>query len=204
MGVLLGGGEQGANKEPGMRFAAVCATALLLASCGKPREPFAVFKQVHDFQLTADTGQPFESAKELKGKVWLADFIYSSCPGPCPRMSSQMAQVQKAIQGLQDARLVSFTVDPKRDTPEKLSAYAGYYGAQPGRWFFLTGGREVLEKLSLEAFQLSRITDQLDHSTRFALVDRQGRVRKYYMTTEGFNAGEIAGDMKALLEEQGS
>jgi protein SCO1/2 len=178
--------------------------AMTLAACSKPKLPLGSFKTVEDFALISQTGEAFHGSEQLKGKVWIANFIFTSCPGPCPRMSSQMSQVQKAVEDLADARLVSFTVDPKRDTPQILAGYAKYYGAKPGRWFFLTGAREDLDKLSFSTFQLSRVTDQMDHSTRFVLVDRNGRIRKYYETTENFRPADIAADAKILLEESGS
>ena len=96
---------------------------------------------ISDFTLTDQTGASFASKPMLKGRVWVANFMFTNCPGPCPRMSSQMHQVQTALAG-QDVRLVSMTVDPDRDTPQQLAKYAAFYSAQPGVWYFLTGPRE--------------------------------------------------------------
>jgi cytochrome oxidase Cu insertion factor (SCO1/SenC/PrrC family) len=181
------------------RAAAIHLLCLSLYSCHR-REPLGEFNAVPDFELTDQSGARFESALQLKGKVWIADFIFTNCAGPCPRMGSQMRQVQSALTGQPGIRLVSFSVDPKRDTPEVLSAYAKRYSAQPGRWFFLTGSPDTLNKLSLEAFMLSRVSDQLDHSTRFALVDRQGKVRKYYETTEPRAIPDLIADARELAE----
>src|SRR5580704_16173869 len=76
---------------------------------------------VPDFTLTDQSNQPFLSANALREKVWVADFIFTNCAGPCPRMSAQMRQVGAALHDLKDVRLVSFTVDPTRDTPSVLS-----------------------------------------------------------------------------------
>src|SRR3954468_16947746 len=112
--------------------AAVC---LLLAGCSS-RSTLPVFGTVPAFQLTDANGEDFGSAASLQGHVWVADFFFTNCPGPCPRMSSQMHQVQKALEG-SDARMVSMTVDPARDTPTVLTAYSQHFEAKPGVWFFL-------------------------------------------------------------------
>jgi len=182
-------------------FASICGLIILL-SCGPQPPRLQTFNTVPDFTLTAESRAPFHSAAELKGKVWLADFIFTTCMGPCPRMSSQMKQVQAATQHLNDLRLISFTVDPANDTPEVLAAYAKRYAAQKGRWTFLTGPPGTLHSLSMGTFMLGKVDgQQMDHSTRFVLVDRQGRVRKYYATTEGFEILDLVRDVKALLKE---
>ena len=163
-----------------MRLQAV-ALVLLLASCNTPRTPLPVYGHVADFQLTAQTGQPF-SSEALKGKIWVADFIFTSCTGPCSRMSSQMARVQRSTS--EEIRLVSFTVDPARDTPEALAAYAKRYQAQPERWWLLTGPQPMLHQVARESFKLSNVDGSLDHSTRFVLVDRAGQIRGYYDAVE--------------------
>lgn len=181
---------------------AILLLAALLDSCSARREPLEVFNTVPDFELTAHTGQPFQSARELKGKVWVANFIFTNCTGPCPRMGTQMRQVQKALAGdMPDVRFVSFTVDPKRDTPEVLAAYAKRFSAMDGRWFFLTGPPEKLNALSLDAFMLSKLNDQMDHSTRFALVDQAGRVRKYYDTHEPDSIPHLIADARDLAAQ---
>lgn len=174
--------------------------AALSCACARHREPLGEFNTVPDFELIDQTGASFSSVRELRGKVWVADFIFTNCTGPCPRMGSQMSQVQSALADLEAVRFVSFTVDPKRDTPEVLAVYARRFSAQPGRWFFLTGPAETLGELSLKAFMLSKLNDQMDHSTRFALVDRQGRVRKYYDTTEPRSIPDLIADARELAQ----
>ena len=131
---------------------------------------------VPEFTLTDQSGAAFDSGKALSGHVWIADFMFTNCPGPCPRMSSQMRQVQDALAGT-DARMVSLTIDPERDTPPVLSKYASYYSAKPGVWFFLTGDVKTLQNLDRDVFKLGDIDGSLEHSTRFVLVDRDSQVR---------------------------
>ena len=177
------------------------ASLLLLFSCllaCSHREPLGEFNTVPFFDLTDQSGVAFSSSTQLNGKVWIADFVFTHCTGPCPRMGTQMKQVQGALADVADVRLVSFTVDPQRDTPEVLAAYAKRYAAQPGRWFFLTGPADTLNEISRKAFMLSSLTSQMDHSTRFALVDRRGRVRKYYDTSEPTSIQDLIADARQL------
>src|SRR6266571_8372909 len=130
---------------------------------------------VPSFQFTNQNGQPFGLA-QLAGKIWIADFIYTTCPGQCPMISSRMSELQKPLQKT-DVHLVSFTVDPEKDTPEVLRRYAERLQAEPGRWDFLTGPKSAIYSLSRDGFKLA-VSDGSDeagipvHSTRLVLVDR--------------------------------
>jgi protein SCO1/2 len=181
-----------------MRFVSI-AVLLLLVGCSKPA-PLPVLGQVPGFTLTAESGQPFDR-KSLDGKVWVADFIYTTCPGPCPRMSSLMRQGQKASLMIPGVQLVSFTVDPEHDTPAVLAQYAVRYQADPNLWHFLTGPREALDHLARDAFKLSNVDGTLNHSTRLVLLDRQSRIRGYYGTTDDDPVVALVRDMKRVLAE---
>lgn len=159
------------------------------------------YASVPEFQLTDQTGAKFDSASALSGKVWVADFMFTNCPGPCPRMSSQMRQVQDGLAGT-DARMISLSIDPARDTPPVLAKYAAFYSAKPGVWYFLTGGVDTLQRLDRDVFKLGDIDGSLDHSTRFILVDRSGRVRGYYLTEEQDAIARVISDAKVLLKEK--
>lgn len=173
---------------------------LALAACAN-KAPLPILGQVPPFQLTSETGETFDR-KSLDGHVWVADFIFTSCPGPCPRMSSQMHQIQTATADAPDVKLVSFTVDPARDTPEVLTAYGKHFRAEPGRWYFLTGPETRLDEIGRGAFKLNRIDGSLDHSTRFVLVDRAARIRGYYASSDdGFPAGLLR-DLRQLEREK--
>lgn len=177
----------------GSSLAALAALQGCSARAGLPS--YAV---VPDFQLTDQDAAVFNSAQKLDKNVWIADFIYTTCPGPCPRMSSQMHQVQTALAGFGDVRLVSFTVDPKTDTPPVLKEYASHFEAGPGRWFFLTGPQDRLQYLSRNVFMLSDVGGNLQHSTRFVLIDKQSRVRGYYLTEEPDAIPRLIADAKML------
>lgn len=176
----------------------VLALAGCTASAGLPS-----YGLVPDFTLTDQSNQPFLSANTLRGKVWIADFIYTNCAGPCPRMSAQMRQVEQALlPDIKDLRVVSFTVDPARDTPEVLAKYAQRYEAQPGTWFFLTGPQATLHNLARNVFTLGDVNGDLEHSTRFVLVDRQSRIRGHYLTSDEDALPRLIADAKRVAKDR--
>lgn len=192
------------NRFPGRRPLAPGLLLLLLsvflAACVKPA-PLAVLGELPPFTLTADTGQPFDS-RALDGHIWVADFIFTTCDGPCPMMSSTMRRLQdQTAVEFPDVRFVSFTVDPKRDTPEVLAEYAKRYKRDPNRWFFLTGGQDALHDVSLKGFKLQSVDGSMTHSTRFALVDKQRRIRGYYITAEDGFQSKLIHDIRQLARE---
>jgi len=160
---------------------------------------------VPSFQFVNQNGQPFGSA-QLAGKIWIADFIYTTCPGPCPMISSRMSELQKPL-GKTDVHLVSFSVDPEKDTPDVLHRYAEKLQVEPGRWDFLTGPKSAIYKLSHDGFKLA-ISDGSDaqgipvHSTRIVLVDRHGQIRGYYDATEADAVTKLVADTNHLVREQ--
>jgi protein SCO1/2 len=181
-----------------LRFSLLCAL-VALSGCAR-RADLPSFGAVPAFRLTGQTDQSFDSTAELEGRVWVADFFFTHCPGPCPRMSSQMHQIQNALEG-SDIRLVSMTVDPARDTPAVLAEYSRHFGAKPNVWYFLTGPPADLNHLSKDVFKLGEVGGSLDHSTRFALVDRKSRIRGFYLTSEPDAIPRLIADARALLKE---
>jgi cytochrome oxidase Cu insertion factor (SCO1/SenC/PrrC family) len=144
---------------------------------------------VPEFCLVSQTGDSVRLG-ELRGRPWIADFIFTSCASSCPMMTGQLQALEKALADEPRIRLVSFSVDPERDTPARLAEYAAEYGARPERWLFLTGEKAALRQLSIEGFHLpagdatpedvARGAEAVMHSTRFVLVDAQGHIRGYY------------------------
>lgn len=171
----------------------------MLAGCQQADLPS--YGVVPDFVLTSETGEEFASKAALDGNVWVANFIFTTCHGPCPRMSSQMRHVQEAVKGSQGVRLVSFTIDPANDTPPVLADYARRYKAEPGLWHFLTGPQETLHSLKRNAFMLGSVDGSLEHSTRFVLVDKKSRIRGFYATDEAESIPKLIADIRALAKE---
>jgi protein SCO1/2 len=165
----------------------------------------SAYGKVPTFQLTNQNGQPFGSA-QLTGKIWIADFIYTTCPGPCPMISTRMGELQKPLEKT-DVHLVSFSVDPGKDTPDVLRKYADNLHADPKRWTFLTGTKSSIYKLSHDGFKLA-VSDGSEaegmpvHSTRMVLVDRHGEIRGYYDAIGPDAITELVADTNHLLREQ--
>ena len=148
------------------------------------------------FRLIDQTNSEFGS-QELKGKIAIINFIFTACPGTCPRQSEKMAEISKRLksQPVRDSiRLVTITVDPEADTPEVLTKYALRYEADPSLWKFLTGNREEIWRLSKEGFHMPVAENPNDslipiaHDSKFVLIDRLGKVRGYFdaLTDDGF------------------
>jgi protein SCO1/2 len=158
---------------------------------------------VPPFQLIDQNGESFGS-QQLLGKIWIADFVFTTCPGPCPLISSRMSETQKPLRDT-DIKLVSFSVDPEHDTPAVLLAYAAQWHAQPGRWHFLTGDKNTIYRLSRDGFKLATAEGGATgpiHSTRMVLVDRGGVIRGYYDATDADAVTRLLADTNRLLREQ--
>jgi len=169
------------------------------------RRTVSSYGAVPHFQLINQEGQPFDSAR-LAGKIWIADFIYTTCPGPCPMISTRMSELQEPLEKT-DVHLVSFSVDPEKDKPEVLRGYAEKLRADSKRWDFLTGPKSTIYKLSHDDFKLA-VSDGSDeagipvHSTRMVLVDRHGEIRGYYEATAADAVTRLLADTSHLLREQ--
>lgn len=187
-------------------------------------ETLADYGLVPDFRLT-ERGGSTVTLGDLRGRVWLANFIYTECTETCPIQSLQVQRLQEEFAGARDLRFVSITVDPKHDTPEVLSCYAGRYGADPERWLFLTGPKPAIHMLARDGFKLG-VSDTspaardgvsgwplgpgpafashgsgglILHSSRFILVDRQARIRAYHRTDDPDSLARLRENLRALL-----
>ena len=159
----------------------------------------AADQQLPDFSLTDQRGAPF-ALSDLQDKVWVADFIFTSCGTICPPMTIEMARLQDEF-AAEDLHFVSFSVDPERDTPEVLFRYADYYGADGDHWSFLTGQKEAIYQLAHEGFNLAtgHRGSEILHSTRFVLVDQNQQVRGYYDSRSKTHLQQLRRDMQTLL-----
>jgi protein SCO1/2 len=155
------------------------------------RQPLPVLAPVADFSLTNQNNTAVSLA-DLRGKVWVADIIFTRCPGPCLRMTRQMKELQDELPRDNSTRLVSLTTDADNDTPEVLKAYATKYGADAGRWMFLTGSKKQINNLAVDSLKLSavekkpeeRVTpeDLWVHSTIFVVIDKHAQLRAIFQT----------------------
>ncbi len=170
----------------------VCAAVLVLAStlagC-REEEPLPEMLPLGEFALLDQEGRPF-GLDDLRGKVSVVSFIFTSCPDICPVLTSQMANLHRRVHD-DDVRFVSVSVDPAQDTPARLREYAGQFRADPSRWSFLTTDQpEQMRGIIESAFRMpsgerqDRGDGRYDilHSPRFLLVDRRGVLRGLYET----------------------
>ena len=180
---------------------------LAIAARNRQAGPATLYEQpmpLPAFTLTDQDGKAV-SLDDLSGKVWIADFIFTRCPGMCPAMTSQMYLLQERLKGLpqwKDMHLVSITVDPAHDTPQRMKAYSEMTLAEPGRWLFLTGEHDAVRQLIRHGFKLvaddapAGAAEPIVHSSKFVLVDRDGGIRGYY-------DGLIHEDREALVADLG-
>jgi protein SCO1/2 len=164
------------------------------------------------FELTDQTGKPVHS-HELAGHVWIASFIYTTCPGPCPRVVQRQAEVQRELAGQGDLRAVSISVDPAADTPAVLAAYGGSRNIDPEHWKLLTGEPNAVIDLVRNGFRLAVArVDELEpdalssqgpvvHSVHLVLVDRAMQVRGFYESTDGEAMKRLVADARRLLRD---
>ncbi len=191
---------------------ALAASALALGAFARVllrREPPPVISQLPGFALLDGAGRPVTES-DLRGKPWVADFIFTRCAGACPAMTARMAALHRETSG--DVAFVSFTVDPAHDTPEVLARYARTVGAG-ANWLFLTGAQQDLYRLAVEGFKLgveevpaggqTQGDGPFLHSSHFVLVDGQGRVRGYYDSTEAEALARLRRDLAAVRAERG-
>jgi protein SCO1/2 len=193
-------------------------------------ERLGVYGTVPAFSLTERSGRPVRR-DDLRGSVWVANFVYTRCTDTCPLQSEQLRRIQTAFSGAPDLRLVSITVDPEHDTPAALRGYAGRYGAGE-RWWFLTGDKRAIYCLARDGFHLA-VTDPgaavpppceatawlerlgpaaawashgsgglVMHSDRLVLVDRAARIRAYHPASEPEASSRLMENLRRLLAER--
>ena len=191
-----------------MKFAAVIVLCLIiLTGCSTGAKiPKALNWDITDFQYVNQNGEPYGLA-DLKGKVWVADFMFTSCETVCPPMTANMARLQKmAKEEKLDVQFVSFSVDPTVDTPDILKTYIQKYTTDTSNWTLLTGySQEEIEGFAKESFQAlvdkpdTTTTNQVTHGTSFYLVDQNGKVMKKYSGISNTPYEDIIRDIKRLL-----
>ncbi|RKQ14066.1 SCO family protein [Oceanobacillus bengalensis] len=178
---------------------------IFLVACGEELET-NMSKEVMDFEFTTQDKEAL-ALEELKGEWWIADFIFTNCTTVCLPMTSNMSKIQdKMREENLGAQLISFSVDPKYDTPEVLKEYAESYQADLENWTFLTGyDFQTIKELSVKSFQSAlekppEGSDQVMHGTRFYLVNPEGEVVKNYKGVESESIEQIINDLKVVLK----
>jgi len=157
---------------------------------------------VPDFRLITQKGEPL-TLSDMKGKIWVADFIFTNCPTICPAMTQEMARLQSEFVA-DPVYFVSFSVDPERDTSSVLSRYAKAYGADDRRWHFLTGDKTRIYQLAEKGFSLAagHSGTEILHSARFVLITPDGNIYDYYDSRSKPALLRLRRDVKTLLEHE--
>jgi protein SCO1/2 len=190
------GGTKGCTSE-GVKLRLVLCL-LFLGACAK-REPLPVLGTVPTFELTSQAGTAYAS-KSLDGKPWIANFVFTRCPTICPTFTAKMASIQKKTGD--ELNLVSFSVDPEFDTPEKLAEYATKYQATP-RWTFLTGERAAIEAVVVKGMMQTMVKGDgslmsIGHGSYFVLVDGKQQIRGFYRFNDDDSVERVVKDAASL------
>jgi len=177
--------------------------AVAAGACQRTAAP-PVLGDVPPFQLVERSGEPYGSA-QLAGRVWVANFIFTTCPDICPALTSEMKGLDARLAPEERPERVSFSVDPTRDTPEVLKRYAERHGAGP-QWAFLTGERPAIASLLTDGFHVAFGDDgppaqPITHSDRFVLVDGAMRIRGYYHGRIQEDLDRLVADLRAVRAE---
>ena len=159
-----------------------------------------------EFSLIESHGKPFKRSN-LLGKTWIANFIYAQCTGPCPMLTEKMAKLKAGLPS--QIHFASFSVDPENDTPQKLQDFAAMHDVKTDRrWVFITGDKTKMYNLIRSGFTLAvadnakkefGAKDDIIHTTRFALIDKNGNVRGYYNGTDENDIKLLRSDIGKLI-----
>jgi protein SCO1 len=192
-------------------LAAVLGTvAFLFLRSQLNRSSLPALGQVQPFALTNQLGAAI-TARDLRGRVWVADIIFTRCPGPCPRMTEEMKKLQNAFSASDPLSFVTLTTDPDYDTPAILKKYSERFGADHSRWFFLTGPKSEIRNVAVGSLKLATVdkeeserqnpNDLFIHSTIFVIVDKNGVMRAVHESLEDGFQEKIRADIQSLLRE---
>lgn len=167
-----------------------------------------IVSTVQPFSFTTQDGQPF-TEKEVAGKVYVAEYFFTHCPGICPQMNANMKKVFERFKGEKDFLILSHTSDPERDSAQQLKMYAEKMGADTKQWIFLTGRKDSLYNTARLSYtiddpanNLQDIKDQFMHTQFWALVNRKGEVVKIYDGLKESEVKNIISDIEDQLKRK--
>jgi protein SCO1/2 len=182
-----------------VHFAILFACAVFWA-CGGGKSNTTAFDKLPELRTapilngTNYDGSSFTSAS-LAGKIWIADFIFTTCAEICPKMNGNTAQLVRETQG--KIPIVSTTVDPEYDSLSVLREYAGKYAGSDSTWRFITMPLDSVREVTVKGFGVGNYENPLEHSTRLILIDGNGKVRGYF---DGTDSAEVK-KLTAILQE---
>ncbi len=156
-----------------------------------------VYGQAPKFSLQLADGEEF-SKQNLKNRISLLNFFFTSCPSVCPAISGEVSSLHKQFSSNPQLQFISVSIDPERDSPQALQAYSAKFGADPQRWHFLRGEMSEVNGL-LEGLKLSSGESAEMHTTRLVLLDKLARVRGYYDPFDVESLQKLKNDLQSLL-----
>lgn len=166
----------------------------------QPSQQLPKIGSIPQFEFIDSNGNTV-TLNNLKGKVWVADFIFTTCTMACPMMTGNMNLVHKKFKKNDDVRLVSISVYPEYDTPDVLKEYASQYDADTEKWLFLTGDESSVKNIIKDGFKIGDFEEIIFHSEKFALVDKNGTIRAYYNGMKSEDMKQLKKDINALLKQ---
>lgn len=161
--------------------------------------------QVADFRLFDQLGREV-TVKDLRGKIYVTDFFFTTCQSICPKMTSQLVRVEKEFRSTDEFLIVSHTVDPEVDSIPVLKAYGELNGINPDKWRLLTGEQRQISDLARKSYfavidEPSQEGPDFIHTENFVLVDQLGRLRGFYDGTDSLEVDRLIADIRLLLEQ---
>jgi protein SCO1/2 len=166
----------------------------------------SIYHVIPNFKFQTQNGDSL-ALDSLHGNIYVADFFFATCPGICPRLSNSLEKVQDGFVKDQNFKIVSFSVDPAKDTLEALRRYADLHNAIPGKWYFLRGSKDDIFKLAKQGFFVTAKDDEdggpeaFIHSEKLILVDQDGNIRGYYSGVDSMRVQKLMGDIVLLLRQ---
>jgi len=179
---------------------AVFLVVTYIIKINNEQEPLPIIGSIPEFEFIDSEGRDI-GLTNLKGKVWVADFIFTTCTMACPIMTGNMNTIHKKYKKNDDLRLVSISVYPEYDTPEVLKKYASQYKADTDTWHFLTGNESTVKEVIKDGFKIGDYEDIIFHSEKFALVDKNGMIRAYYNGMKTEDMKKLKKDIDNLLKQ---
>jgi len=195
--------------------------SLLLWSC-QPKNPLPIYEdkvavlrdgrvdsiaaKLSDFNLTDQIGETVNDYT-IKEKITVVDFFFTSCPTICPKMKKELLRIHNTYQSDPNFQILSFTIDPKRDTVERLNVYSQKLGITTNAtWHFVTGNKDTIYNLA-ERFMIQAAEDEdapggFIHNGKFVLFDQKGRIRGYYDGTKEEKVSQLIEDISQLQQEK--
>ena len=166
----------------------------------------SIYKVIPDYKFQTQSGDSLE-LDSLHGNIYVADFFFATCPGICPKLSNSLERVQQAFSKETNFKIISFSVDPAKDSVLALRKYAAAHNAIPGKWYFLRGSKQDIFDLANKGFSITAKDDEdggpeaFIHSEKLVLVDQNGNIRGYYSGVDSNRVNQLMGDIVLLLRD---